>query len=126
MKTMKLLNDFYYIKDRKCYSDTISCEVELCSDHPIYKAHFPNNPVVPGVCLVQIATELLQEITTLPLVLISATKIKYKNMVKPCDILYYEMSKTTLEKGYYKVRINIKGKDKDFAQMLLTYNNAKE
>lgn len=123
---MKLLNDFYYIKEKEYSSDTIHCEVELCSDHPIYKAHFPDNPVIPGVCLVQIATELLQEMTTLSLVLVSATKIKYKNMVKPCDILYYEMSKTTLEKGFYKVRISINGKDNDFAQMLLTYKNAKE
>ena len=24
-------------------------------DHPIYRAHFPGNPIVPGVCLIELA-----------------------------------------------------------------------
>lgn len=29
------------------------------SEHPIFKAHFPGKPIVPGACLVQMAQEIL-------------------------------------------------------------------
>lgn len=42
---------------------------ELCfhADHPIYKAHFPNNPITPGVCFVQIAQELFSIVYSQPI-----------------------------------------------------------
>ncbi len=34
-------------------------EIRLCGEGEIYKAHFPNKPITPGACLVQIAEELI-------------------------------------------------------------------
>lgn len=120
---MTLLNNFYHIEEGKCSSDAISCKVELNSEHPIYKAHFPNNPVTPGVCLVQMVTELLQEMTNMHLTLVSVKKIRYKNVVKPSDVLWFDISKTSCDNGFYKVIANINGADKNFVQMTLTYRN---
>lgn len=33
--------------------------VRLDPEHFIYKAHFPGEPITPGVCILQIASELL-------------------------------------------------------------------
>lgn len=29
------------------------------AEHPIYAAHFPSNPITPGVCFIQIAQDIL-------------------------------------------------------------------
>ena len=35
--------------------------VRLNGGHEIYKAHFPGNPITPGVCIVQMIGELLSD-----------------------------------------------------------------
>lgn len=44
----------------------VGCEgnkvtVGLDATHPIYQAHFPGNPITPGVCIIQMAGELIAE-----------------------------------------------------------------
>lgn len=51
------MKDFYQI---------VACEganyrLRFNAEHPIYKAHFPDNPITPGVCFVQIAQDLLSK-----------------------------------------------------------------
>lgn len=41
--------------------DTGGAVVRLLPDSPIYQGHFPGWPITPGVCLVQIALELMEE-----------------------------------------------------------------
>ena len=36
-------------------------KIRLNPDHEIYRAHFPGNPITPGVCIVQIISEVLGE-----------------------------------------------------------------
>jgi 3-hydroxyacyl-[acyl-carrier-protein] dehydratase len=36
-------------------------KIELNPTHAIFSGHFPNNPILPGVCALQIAKELLQK-----------------------------------------------------------------
>lgn len=57
---MKLLNDFFKITDIQADNDEIRCVVKLNAEHVIYQAHFPGNPITPGMLLLQIATEILQ------------------------------------------------------------------
>ena len=35
-------------------------EIETNPSHIIYKAHFPGNPITPGVCIIKTARELLE------------------------------------------------------------------
>ncbi|MDL2227603.1 beta-hydroxyacyl-ACP dehydratase [Odoribacter sp. OttesenSCG-928-L07] len=53
-----LINDFFSITN---YSHTdYSADFKIClnNNHAIYQAHFPNYPITPGVCTIQIAKEL--------------------------------------------------------------------
>ena len=64
---MKLINDFFEIVSKESGEGTLKCKVRLHPEHFIYQAHFPGNPVTPGVCLVQMAAEILgkpEEMTT--------------------------------------------------------------
>ena len=54
---MKLIDDFYKIVLLEKNDDSFSCKVSLNANHGLYRVHFPGNPVTPGVCLIQMASE---------------------------------------------------------------------
>ena len=54
---MKLKNQLFKINDIMPTADGMVCCVRLLSDSIIYKAHFPGEPVTPGVCIMQMAKE---------------------------------------------------------------------
>ena len=57
--------------------------IELNPEHPVYEGHFPGNPVVPGVCQVQIIRELTSHTLGRSLELAGSDLIKFMNMIVP-------------------------------------------
>ncbi len=54
-----LKDDFFLILNYTGIDDSnADFTISLNQDHIIYQAHFPNNPITPGVCIIQIAQEL--------------------------------------------------------------------
>lgn len=53
----------------------------------IYKAHFPGHPVTPGVCLVQIALEVLEYATKRSLKIKRMKEAKFLSVVSPDSCL---------------------------------------
>lgn len=56
-----LQGNFFTINQQNKTENTIDSEISLNTEHPIYKGHFPHQPVVPGVCMMQIIAELTTE-----------------------------------------------------------------
>ena len=42
-------------------ADALGATVRLLPESAVYRGHFPGYPITPGVCLVQIALELIEE-----------------------------------------------------------------
>ncbi len=61
----------------------VQAEVELNSAHAIFKGHFPNSPVVPGVCLIQISKELLEKSLNTTTQLTQSSQVKFLAIVNP-------------------------------------------
>jgi 3-hydroxyacyl-[acyl-carrier-protein] dehydratase len=59
--------------------------VEINPGHQIFKGHFPGNPVVPGVCQIQMVTEILEEIFNKKFRLIHADNIKFLSLINPLE-----------------------------------------
>lgn len=53
--------------------------------HPVYQAHFPDNPITPGACLLQTAGEVLQRKLGRPLYLKASKNVKYLNVLIPAE-----------------------------------------
>ena len=58
---MKLLNHLYSIDTIAQSDEDIICTIRLIAGSPIYKAHFPMQPITPGACIVQMAVEMYEE-----------------------------------------------------------------
>lgn len=79
-----LLKDFYTIIEIDAADkENIKAVVELNKNHEIYKGHFPDNPVVPGVCLTQLIKEVMENIEAKELKLVYADNIKFMAVVNP-------------------------------------------
>lgn len=57
--------------------------LRLNAAHPIYQMHFPNHPITPGVCLVQMLGELLESKTGLRLELGRIVNLKFVHALSP-------------------------------------------
>lgn len=98
MSNSFLLNDFYTIDSCvKTNESTIAAEINLNLTHAIFKGHFEQMPVVPGVCQTQIIKELLQDVTKCNLTLIKGDNIKFTGMIVPT-----QHPKVNIELTYYK------------------------
>lgn len=83
---MKLLNDFFTIKSSKTNDGDLVYNIYLNKDHYIYKSHFPDNPITPGVCILQIAQELLENHLNINMQLQKVQNIKYMSIISPISV----------------------------------------
>lgn len=81
-----LLNDFFKIIETDYSKDnphSFKVTIELNGGHKIFKGHFPGNPVVPGVCMIQIVKEILSKLLKKNLHLSEGSNIKFISVIKP-------------------------------------------
>ena len=51
--------------------------------HPIYQGHFPDNPVVPGVCQIQMIKEFVEKAVDHSIILTASDNIKFLALINP-------------------------------------------
>jgi 3-hydroxyacyl-[acyl-carrier-protein] dehydratase len=82
-----LLTDFYQFNPFSVQQienrTKLETEIVLNPAHAIFKGHFPNLPIVPGVCMVQIVKEIVEMHLGKKLFLESAGTIKFLAMLNP-------------------------------------------
>lgn len=84
MTNIFLLNDFYTIDSfEKKDDNTVSVKIKLNENHRIFKGHFEQMPVVPGVCQTQIIKEILQQELNTDLLMSKGDNIKFTGMIIP-------------------------------------------
>lgn len=78
-----LNNSFYQVTNTQIVDGGIALTVQFNEQHPVFEGHFPGQPVVPGVCILQIIKEQLALHLNQPLVLREAAQVKYLSVVTP-------------------------------------------
>ena len=74
-----LQNSLYYIVQSEQNGYTIRFD----ASHPIFAGHFPEHPIVPGACLVQIAEELAETTYGHPVRFTQLSKLRFSRPVTP-------------------------------------------
>ncbi|WP_317898311.1 hypothetical protein [Aurantibacillus circumpalustris] len=92
------LLDNFYQEISTNFSDEnkldFKCQIHFNAEHEIYKGHFPQIPIVPGVCLTQIIKEILMEKLQKELILVNGDNIKFLAMINPKENPDMELSFT--------------------------------
>ncbi|NIG57203.1 3-hydroxyacyl-ACP dehydratase [Chitinophaga sp. Cy-1792] len=78
-----LAGNFYTVIAQQQEPGQVNATIEFNGSHPIFGGHFPEQPVVPGVCMIQTITEFLGAAISRKAVLKKATNMKFMNMIDP-------------------------------------------
>lgn len=83
-------------------AQSVHTTIALNAQHPIFGGHFPDQPVVPGVCMMQIIQELLSGAVGKKLLIEKAGNMKFLNMIDPVKQpeVNVEISYTPQEDAY--------------------------
>jgi 3-hydroxyacyl-[acyl-carrier-protein] dehydratase len=82
---MILLNDFFTIHDKVSSETEIWAELRINANHKIFEGHFPNQPVVPGVCMMQMIKEILEQVIGKETNLVQAADMKFLAVINPLE-----------------------------------------
>ena len=107
---MTLQDNLYTIVSRQEQEGAAVFQVRLHPEWPIYKAHFPGHPITPGVCIVQMVQELLQEHLQRELSLRQAKNVKYVSIVSPEEVTELTVTFLNIEEqpdGNLKVQAQV-------------------
>lgn len=106
---MTLLNNFYTLSERTNEGNELHAIIHLQPEHEIFQGHFPNQPVVPGVCMVQIVKEMMEGLVEKKLLFRKSHQIKFLQLLVPAredaiqvTILWQE------DEGQYTVNADFK------------------
>ncbi|WP_088653247.1 hotdog family protein [Geofilum rhodophaeum] len=61
----------------------LEAKVVFNATHPLYRGHFPQAPVTPGVCQMLLVADLLSEVLQRPVELEHARDVKFLSMHNP-------------------------------------------
>jgi 3-hydroxyacyl-[acyl-carrier-protein] dehydratase len=78
-----LLNDLYTIQSISGSDNIITAFVQLREDHDIFKGHFPGQPVLPGVCMMEMVTEIAGLHLNKSFRISAAPMIKFLHVIDP-------------------------------------------
>lgn len=119
---MTILNNVLYrISSREMRETEVVYHVLLNKDCFIYKAHFPGNPITPGVCMVQTALELLEDLTGRRLEISEAKNIKFLHILSPTEHPEADFVFTSVVNDEaVKAKVNVMKDDTVFAQLSFT------
>ncbi len=78
-----LIKDLYSIQQFRFEDRTVKATLQLNKDHRVFEGHFPGNPVMPGVCMIQIIKELTEKALEKKLFLSVASNVKFMAIINP-------------------------------------------
>jgi len=80
-----LLNDFFYIRQLDTADSTIKASLSINKTHKIFGGHFPSIPIVPGVCMMQMMREVVEQHTNKKLLIRSGDNVKFLSVINPTE-----------------------------------------
>lgn len=104
-----------------------SFRLRLNPEHFIYQAHFPGEPVTPGVCILQIGKELLEELLQESLEISHVKNVKFLSVISPLkekEISYtFKKIETSEDSQEVKAQIIVASDEETKAKISFTCRN---
>jgi 3-hydroxyacyl-[acyl-carrier-protein] dehydratase len=92
-----LLNDFFFIQKSENVNGQLKVDIRIDKTHKIFEGHFPNVPIVPGVCMMQMMKEIMEKEVSRKFVVRQGDNMKFLSVINPrehseiqADIKYEE------------------------------------
>lgn len=115
--------NLYTIRSMEGTGEILRVSIAIKRDHPVFDGHFPGNPVLPGVCTLQIEGELLSKYLDKRLMLIKSENIKFISPVIPTEntLLNYEINLSFKEENILSVKCTVTSNEVEVLKMKGSY-----
>lgn len=91
---MNQTDPFYRTEELEAREASLQATVYFPTEHPLYAGHFPERPVVPGVCVLQVCSELISRVHAHSLRIAEIASVKYMIPLIPSEETGYGISLT--------------------------------
>ena len=117
---MILKNNLYTIEKSSISDRQAEFSVKLNAENFIYQAHFPNNPITPGVCLIQMAVELFSVLKGAKFSIKILKNVKFTAPISPLEFPEVDFLLEFAEnENLWQLKVLIKKNEMVFAKMSL-------
>lgn len=109
---MQLRNNLYTVTEKKVDGLMGHFVLALNPSCFIYQAHFPGEPITPGVCIVQMGKELLEDLLgealrkKVKLEIVKIKNVKFLSVISPEEttVITYQMMKVEISEDGSEVK----------------------
>lgn len=117
---MVFRDDFYFIDAKERTDAGVRYTLRFNADHTIYKAHFPGEPITPGVCILQVGLDLLADAVDHALEVVNVKNVKFLSVLHPeVGAVTVEVQKIEINEGLVKAQLTFQTPDTSIAKMSL-------
>jgi 3-hydroxyacyl-[acyl-carrier-protein] dehydratase len=95
-------------------------KIQIDAENEIFKGHFPNLPILPGACMVQIIKELQEKSIQKKITFSEIGQIKFLNMVNPLEKNVLDVEITQVNEN--KISATIKSEQETILKFSGSYN----
>lgn len=78
-----LLNNLFFAEQITSTENYREASVRIEKSHAIFEGHFPGQPILPGVCMMQLIKELMEVTDGVAYRIETAGNIKFLNLIDP-------------------------------------------
>lgn len=101
-----LQNDFFYFTPPQIEGNVAKTVLEINASHQIFEGHFPGNPIVPGVCMMQMVKEVLEQVIGAKTRLLKAGDMKFLAVINPNDNRFVNLDLTYITMDDSNIRVD--------------------
>lgn len=98
---------FYNVVGKSVIGEKISYIVSFDPNHSIFAAHFPDNPITPGVCLLQVCKDLAEDVMEEHLALYMIKNVKFLKLLVPDKVTSVNFVFSFSSETKYKMAVEI-------------------
>jgi 3-hydroxyacyl-[acyl-carrier-protein] dehydratase len=120
-----LRDTFFTIRSSDDTENGRAYRIALNALHPIFKAHFAGNPIMPGACIVQLIKELASDFFGRTLFVCTVKNMKFLHAINPLESpeISVQLSFTQQDNERIAVTAVLNNGDKVFVKSALLLEN---
>ena len=116
-----MTTDLFQLTDHTQSDNTITCRITYAPDHEIFKGHFPDNPIVPGVCTIGMVKSVLEKSLKKDLILKESGSVKFLGLITPTMSPTLNISWKETEEGHLQATATLTEASTNLFKMAALY-----
>lgn len=120
-----LRNKLYKVLRSEAAGESVRSSITFDRAHPVFEGHFPGHPVVPGVCMMQILREVLEDHVAHKLRITRGDNLKFLAIINPDENKEVDVDLTySVSDGSYNVSGSLQAGSITFFKFKGTFQKA--